>query len=186
MRYSYYDRLSAASQRTYRKSDRIESLGLPPNVSIAKHVRRLAEVLIGERRLEVQMACQALVDRLVDGYQVPPVRVRVLANRPVNGDEELHGLYEPEDEDEGTVARISIWMRTAQKKQVVAFRTFLRTLVHELCHHLHYELFGLEETFHTEGFYRRESSLMNALLAESGLLVTRPSTRSRMRVSPGA
>ena len=42
--------------------------------------------------------------------------------------------------------------------QVVAFRTFLRTLIHELCHHLDYELFLLEETFHTEGFYKRESS----------------------------
>ena len=41
----------------------------------------------------------------------------------------------------------------------------IRTLVHELCHHLDYELFALEETFHTEGFYKRESSLSNALLA---------------------
>ena len=49
-------------------------------------------------------------------------------------------------------------MRTAQKQQVVAFKTFLRTLIHELCHHLDYELFALEETFHTEGFYKRESS----------------------------
>ncbi|MBK8019762.1 MAG: SprT-like domain-containing protein [Betaproteobacteria bacterium] len=31
-------------------------------------------------------------------------------------------------------------------------RTFLRTLLHELCHHLDYEMFRLEETFHTEGF----------------------------------
>jgi hypothetical protein len=51
----------------------------------------------------------------------------------------------------------------AQRKQVVAFRTFLRTLVHELCHHLDYELFKLAETFHTEGFYKRESSLVNQL-----------------------
>jgi hypothetical protein len=37
--------------------------------------------------------------------------------------------------------------------------------VHELCHHLDYELFAFEETFHTEGFYKRESSLANALFA---------------------
>ena len=69
-------------------------------------------------------------------------------------------------------------MRTARKRQVVAFKSFLRTLCHELCHHLDYELFALEETFHTDGFYKRESSLANALLAseanpaaESGALV---------------
>ena len=51
--------------------------------------------------------------------------------------------------------------------QVVAFKSFLRTLVHEFAHHLDYELFVLDETFHTEGFYKRESSLANALLAGS-------------------
>jgi hypothetical protein len=56
-------------------------------------------------------------------------------------------------------------MRTARRLQIVAFRSFLRTVCHEVCHHLDYELFALEETFHTEGFYKRESSLANALLA---------------------
>ena len=64
------------------------------------------------------------------------------------------------------MARITVWMRTAKRQQVVAFRSFLRTLVHEVAHHLDYELFMLEETFHTEGFYKRESSLSNALLAQ--------------------
>jgi hypothetical protein len=57
-------------------------------------------------------------------------------------------------------------MRTAQKKNVVAFKTFLRTLIHELCHHLDYELFALDDTFHTEGFYKRESTLVAGLLAQ--------------------
>ena len=67
-----------------------------------------------------------------------------------------------------TPARITVWMRTAARKDVVAFKTFLRTLIHELCHHLDYELYKMPETFHTEGFYKRESTLVNALLrAES-------------------
>ena len=59
---------------------------------------------------------------------------------------------------------MTVWMRTAKHRRVVAFRTFLRTLLHELCHDLDYELFGLEETFHTEGFYKRESSLLHQLM----------------------
>ena len=54
--------------------------------------------------------------------------------------------------------------RTAQRRQVVAFRTFLRTLLHELCHHLDYTLFELGYSFHTQGFYRRESNLMRQVL----------------------
>ena len=54
-------------------------------------------------------------------------------------------------------------MRTAAKQQVVAFRTFLRTLLHELCHHLDYERYALEDSYHTEGFFARESALMRQL-----------------------
>ena len=36
--------------------------------------------------------------------------------------------------------RITLWMLTAKRGQVVAYRTFLRTLLHELCHHLDYTL----------------------------------------------
>jgi hypothetical protein len=68
-------------------------------------------------------------------------------------------------------------MRTAQKKQVVAFKTFLRTLIHEVCHHLDYELFALEETFHTEGFYKRESTLVGALLGQFVALANANATR---------
>ena len=55
-------------------------------------------------------------------------------------------------------------MRTAQRRQVVAFRTFLRTFVHEVCHHLDYELYELRESFHTQGFFQRESSLYRQLM----------------------
>jgi hypothetical protein len=95
----------------------------------------------------------------------PPVDVRVMERRPADNAGELQGLYEP-DEVTGGTARITVWMRTARKEQVVKFRTFLRTLLHEVCHHLDYEHYGLAETFHTEGFYARESSLMRDLLGE--------------------
>ena len=57
-------------------------------------------------------------------------------------------------------------MRTAHRRQVVAFRTFLRTLLHEVCHHLDYDLLRLPDSFHTEGFYKRESSLLKQILGE--------------------
>ena len=87
----------------------------------------------------------------------------MLSARPTGSYGELHGLYEPRGEHGG---RVTVWMRTAAHRRVVAFRSFLRTLVHELLHHLDYELLGLEETFHTEGFFRRESDLVHQILGE--------------------
>jgi hypothetical protein len=49
-----------------------------------------------------------------------------------------------------------------------------------VCHHLDYELFALEETFHTEGFYKRESSLSNAIFAAAGIPPPEPKP-ARMR-----
>lgn len=163
MRFAYYDRLSPARKRIYRKSDEIDPLPLPPAVALGAAVAGIRASLARDARALVQRHCQAIVDTLVVGYHVPPIRVRVLARRPSGEYGELHGLYEPIDGR--TPARITVWMRTAQKRNVVAFKSFLRTLCHEMCHHLDYELFALEETFHTEGFYKRESALANALLA---------------------
>jgi len=57
-----------------------------------------------------------------------------------------------------------VWMRTARKEQVVKFRTFLRTLLHEVCHHLDYTYLRLPDSFHTQGFFQRESSLFYQLV----------------------
>lgn len=165
MVFAFYNRLSRARQKTYRASDALTSLALPAHAELATWVARIEAELTQDRRAEVQAACQALLDILARGYGVPRVKVKVHAARPAHDWGELHGLYEPQEAGE---AIISVWMRTAARKQVVAFRTFLRTLIHELCHHLDYELFELEETFHTEGFYKREASLVRQLLAVSG------------------
>jgi len=164
MPFAYYFKLSAARQRIYLQSDAIQSLDSPAGVASGARVARIRADLERQDRAAVQAACQDLLDALVAGYGVPKIRARVLARRPADGGGELHGLYEPDDA--GTPARITVWMRTAARRNVVAFKTFLRTLIHELCHHLDYELYMMPETFHTEGFYKRESSLVNALLRE--------------------
>jgi hypothetical protein len=164
MPFAYYDKLSPARKRIYRRSDDIVSLGIPSGQDHGSAVLRIEDALRADDRATVQRECQDLLDALVAGYHVPKVRVRVLAKRPVDGYGELHGLYEPEEDR--SAPRITVWMRTAQRRQVVAFKTFLRTVIHELCHHLDYELFALEETFHTDGFYKRESNLVTALLAQ--------------------
>jgi hypothetical protein len=55
-------------------------------------------------------------------------------------------------------------MRTARQRRVVAFRAYLRTLLHELGHHLDYRYLRLADSFHTQGFYQRESSLFHQLV----------------------
>jgi hypothetical protein len=162
VRYAYYSRLRASDKAIYRRSDSIEALELTGSQELRPIVRRLEEALAAEDRNEVELTARELTNELVEQLAVSPVTVKVLTARPSDDWGELHGLYE---EPEGRRrARITVWMRTARHKKVVAFRTFLRTVLHEICHHLDYELLELADSFHTEGFFKRESSLFHQLV----------------------
>lgn len=160
MPFAYYRKLSATQKRTYQASDQIERIEIPAALMLHETVERLERALASGSRLATERECQTLVNRLTEAFGVGRILVKVFERRPSWATGELHGLYEPE---EGRRHKISVWMRTAQRVQIVKFKTFLRTLLHELCHHLDYEHFRLQESFHTEGFYKRESNLLRQL-----------------------
>lgn len=161
MPFAYFDRLSPKRQKTYLRSDAIVRIDLPDGAPLAHLLEQMEAALSTENRPVVERHAQALCNDLTQRLQVPRVRLRVLSVRPSGNWGELHGLYEPFED--GTPPLISVWMRTVVKKRPVAFKTFLRTILHELCHHFDYELYQLPETFHTEGFYKRETSLFHQI-----------------------
>jgi hypothetical protein len=166
VRFSYYDRLTPVQRRVYRQSDAITSLRLPGAAALGDTVAALAAALEREDRPAVQAAAQGLFSALTRGFGVPPCRVEVLSARPHGRWGELQGLYTTPAG--ARPAKVQLWMRTARQRRVVAFRTFLRTLLHELGHHLDYEHLRLADSFHTEGFYKRESSVFHQLLPVLG------------------
>lgn len=159
---AYYKRLSSAQKRVYRQSDEIVALRLPRARALQPLATALKKALQGENRAQIETLCQRLADGMTAQLGVPRVALRVLTVRPHAHWGELHGLYTPATARHP--AAIVVWMRTAKHRRVVAFRTFLRTLLHELCHHLDYTLLRLPDSFHTEGFYKRESSLFHQLV----------------------
>ena len=166
MRFGYYDRLTPAQRRVYRQSDAITSLRLPRGAALGEPVGAVAAALESADRAAVQAAAQRLFSALTRAFGVPPCRVEVLSARPHGRWGELQGLYTTRGG--ARPATVQLWMRTARQRRVVAFRTFLRTLLHELGHHLDYEHLRLADSFHTEGFYKRESSVFHQLVPAPG------------------
>ena len=164
MPFAYYQRLSARDRAIYRLSDAVTSVTLPRPGELTSLVGELRLALESEQRASVEAASATLATGLARQLDLPPVRVEVLAVRPSADWGELHGLYTREA---GRTPRIQLWMRTAHHKRLVAFRTFLRTLLHEMGHHVDYERLELADSFHTEGFFRRESSLFHQLVPEA-------------------
>jgi hypothetical protein len=158
-------RPSAATRRLWERSNAITAIRVPPSPRLNALAARLAESLTLGDRARVQAASQALLDAYCLMLRVPRLQVQVESVRPTNDYGELHGLYRPGNGR--THDRVQVWMFTARRGQVVAFKTFLRTLLHELGHHLDYEYLKLPGSLHTEGFYRRENSLFYAALPRS-------------------
>lgn len=166
MVFNYYYNLTKKQQLIYRKSDRIGTVPLHGEDDFHEHLSALKEALVREDRKCIVQSAHSLINDLATGLGIPPVQVKVLSVRPSNARSELHGLYETMAG--GNKAVITVWMRTVKHKRVVAYRTFLRTLLHEFCHHLDYEYYKLADSYHTEGFFKRESSLLKQLLPNVG------------------
>jgi len=174
MPFAYYARLTRAQQAIYRESDGVTEIRLSHASELHPLVGALDAALRTEDRAHTQRATDRLIRGLTDALAIPPVKVEVLAARPHAKWGELHGLYTVE---RGKPPTIQLWMRTAKQKRVVAFRTYMRTLLHEVGHHIDYALLRLRDSFHTEGFYKRESSLFYQLVPEAA----RPQAKSAVR-----
>ncbi len=167
MPFAYFQRLTRRQQAIYLKSDAVTAMPLARPDTLRPLVGDLARALESGERALTESTTQRLASGLARALDLPPVRVKVLAARPHARWGELHGLYE-------TTRRavdpplITLWMRTARQKRVVAFRTFLRTLLHEIGHHVDYTGLRLGDSFHTQGFYQRESHLFHQLVTDGG------------------
>lgn len=164
MPFAYFNRLSVSAKRVYLASDAIREVTLPNAELLHPLLPILREALLKDDHRAVSAAADALVLGITKLMRVPEVAVEVLAERPRRRGSELHGLYTVAP---GRKPRIKVWMRTAALGKVVAFKTFLRTLLHEVLHHLDYAHYKFRDSFHTAGFYSRESSLVRQLLGEA-------------------
>ena len=167
MPFAYFDRLTRRQQAIYLRSDAITTMPLRRPGPVRPLVAALGRALDAGNRRFTEEATQQLATALAQALGTPPVRVKVLAARPHSGWGELHGLYETTNR-RAELPLITLWMRTARQKRVVAFRTYLRTLLHEMGHHVDYTLLRLGDSFHTQGFYQRESHLFHQLVTDGG------------------
>ena len=160
---AFFQRLSSRAQRTYLKSDSIERFDLTPSAAARNALDALMRVLESGNLAATATCARALTTEVCRSLGVAPVPVEVRGVRPRNARGELHGLYYPYDARARTPAYIVLWMRTAQRHDVVKPKTFVRTLMHEIGHYLDYALLRLEDSYHSQGFFKRESSLVRAL-----------------------
>ena len=142
----------------FLSSDQSTHLHVPPDERLVSRARAIESAMEAAKPAPISYACGDFLAVASDFYKVQPTQIRVLAARPLRVREgrwsiELFGDYNPQ------TALIRIWTRTAVRKQVTSYGTFLSTLCHEFCHHLDFRLFRFGDSPHTRGFYQRTAAL---------------------------
>jgi hypothetical protein len=165
----------------FLESDSIKTLDLPRNRTLTEIAQRLESAMKADKIPDVRSICTDFLAAASSFYEVPKCGVRVLAARPLrtreHGTFELFGDYAPDS------MLIRVWMRTAVRKEVTSFGTFLSTLCHEFCHHLDFKKFGFRDSWHTRGFYERAGALYHhAKGTPIKKLFWVPSTGGRWRI----
>jgi hypothetical protein len=157
---AYFHRLPPRAQRIYLQSDSITQYQFVPGKAAADAVAELVRVLAKGSASATEAAASKVIEEMCRAAGVAPVTIDVREVRPRNARGELHGLFYPADARRRTPPHIVLWMRTAERRDVVKPRTFVRTLMHELAHYFDYSVLKLDESFHTRGFFARESFLV--------------------------
>ena len=146
-----------ADRARFWESDRLRTIELPRDGRLLESAKSIEAAMKTGVGAEVHNTCYRFVADAASFYQVPACDIRVLAARPLRIREswatELFGDYNPE------TMLIRVWMRTAVRKEVTSFGTFLSTLCHEFCHHLDLRRFGFPNSWHTRGFYERTAAV---------------------------
>jgi len=145
------------SRAEFVESDRTGTLELPRDESLLQIAKTIESAMTAGSAPDVKSASMEFLNICSDFYEVRNCGLRVLAARPLRVREswtsELFGDYSPD------TMLIRLWMRTAVKKEITSYGTFLSTLCHEFCHHLDFQRFGFSDSWHTRGFYERAAAL---------------------------
>jgi len=155
----FFYRLSPRAQRAYLAGNAIADFDLTPSPRALALVESLLRALESGALASINREAQALVTEVCHLLGVSSVSVEVRGVRPHNQRGELHGIFYPR----ARPPKMILWMRTAQRHDIVKPKTFVRTLLHELGHYLDYSLLKLGDSYHNGGFFKRESFLVRAL-----------------------
>jgi hypothetical protein len=152
----------------FQESDRITALELPQDECLPRIARAIESAMKSEQTANVRRVCSEFLNVASQFYRVPDCSIRVLAARPLQVRErwatELFGDYDPDS------TLIRVWLRTAVRKEITCFGTFLSTVCHEFSHHLDYQKFRFGESWHTPAGFTREplcSTIMRGELRRS-------------------
>ena len=147
---------------TYEISNSIEAL--PKLNKIKASTKKQFTKLFNADSLEITQL-KSISDAICKDLGVSPCSISYGGKQPHSNNSrgttvaKIYGTYRT------LACSITLYKHTAKTGKVVANKTTLDTLLHELCHHFDYKLLKLSDSKHTAGFYKRITTLKHELLS---------------------
>jgi hypothetical protein len=156
---------SDSQSKDYTKS--LESTISPLSKNSAKvlhiAVKFLAEALKNGDEEGINEYTNEAIAELNRIYKLPHLHVYTGGKRRLTRrGGQYYGVYKTKGKADERHS-ISVYSRTAKTQKYVAPKTFLRTLIHEWCHHYDKYRLKLTNTYHTKGFYDRLNIIYSKL-----------------------
>jgi hypothetical protein len=171
-------RFSSAEKKSYAVSNSLLAADVKVTPSMRRKVDDLAIWLAAGDKRRVKAATQTVLDLLCAAAELPAATLKLKDVAPAkfrNG-KAVWKLYGTCERD-GT---ITVAYRTAVRRQVFAFKTYLNTVVHEFMHHYDHWKLRLAASFHTSGFYNRVRDLYRRLLPEGASGIPDPEAAAEL------
>jgi hypothetical protein len=147
---------NAQARRDREQSNAVLEMKVEISPEMTAAAGRIRRALAARDPSLVMAASLAFVDALCDSAKVPRVPLRIIPQRKRSGRAGFHGGCGPKF--------ITVYLRAARAGRFITFRTFVKTVCHEVCHHYDWKVLGLANSLHTKGFARRVDILCRHVL----------------------
>jgi len=154
-----------SQRKDYQKSitATIETLPREKLRSLHVAIKLLGEALKEGNEEAIHKISNETIAELNLIYNLPPLKVYTGGKRRMTrSGGQYYGVYRTNGKQKKKYST-SVYSRTAKNQKYIAPKTFLRTLIHEWGHHYDKHKLGLNNTYHTRGFYERVNTIYEQL-----------------------
>jgi hypothetical protein len=137
----------------YDKSNKIEELKIS---KISQTVINKSNVILSKKNYTVK-DLQTLSDMICKSLRINNLPIKLKGARPQSSRGTTHGSYTRNISKK--TFYITLYGITPKTKKIVAAKTLIKTLIHEIMHHYDFEKLKMNSSNHTTGFYKRISTL---------------------------
>jgi hypothetical protein len=135
----------------YNKSNKIETINIS---KVSKTIINKTNTIINKKTYTPN-DFQILSDMICKTLRIENLPIKLKGARPTSNRGTTHGTY-TRNINKKTFF-ITLYGITPKTKKIVAPKTLIKTLIHEIMHHYDFEKLGFNSSNHTTGFYKRIS-----------------------------